>query len=125
MKSPGFELGLFLQYEPRFFSLAINPELMNTVTQTRAKSNNWILILATFLVTNFFFYIDEGYFNFSWMTNWGNWVMFVVYFAFIYTGQWALTKIAWRFEPSPLSYIFGITLGTFIGTGVLILILIA
>jgi hypothetical protein len=30
--------------------------------------------MSAFLVTMFFFYIDEGYYDFRWMKSAGNWI---------------------------------------------------
>lgn len=98
---------------------------MSTATALQTKQNNWVLLIATLFITNVLFFIDEGYFDFSWMKLWSNWMMFVIYVLFIFTGQWLMTRLSWRFEPGPLSYIFGITLGSVIGAGILIILLIA
>ncbi|UOK41785.1 MULTISPECIES: hypothetical protein [Flavobacterium] len=36
--------------------------------------------LNSFIVAQFLFFIDEGYYNFRWMKDLGNWMVFVVYF---------------------------------------------
>ncbi|ESU24934.1 hypothetical protein FEDK69T_04900 [Flavobacterium enshiense DK69] len=36
--------------------------------------------LNSFIVAQFLFFIDEGYYNFRWMKDIGNWMVFVVYF---------------------------------------------
>jgi hypothetical protein len=40
------------------------------------------LVNAT-IVTLFLFYIDEGYYNFNWMTSVGNWFVFFIYLTFL------------------------------------------
>jgi hypothetical protein len=42
------------------------------------KSTIINLILAS-LLTLFLFYIDEGYYNFKWMLNPGNWIVYFFY----------------------------------------------
>ena len=37
------------------------------------------LLLSSLLITNFLFYIDEGYNDFRWMRDFGNWIVFVIY----------------------------------------------
>jgi len=37
--------------------------------------------INSFLITQFLFFIDEGYYNFKWMMNIGNWLIFSFYFA--------------------------------------------
>jgi len=39
--------------------------------------------INSFLITQFFFFIDEGNYNFQWMANIGNWLIFSVYLALI------------------------------------------
>lgn len=39
--------------------------------------------INSFLITQFLFFIDEGYYNFRWMINVGNWLVFVFYFAIL------------------------------------------
>ena len=128
MKKPTqvkIETASFSQYNVAGISYINNPKRMSTVSLSTNKMKTWVLLLATFLITNFLFFIDEGYFDFTWMSLWGNWVMFVIYFLFIFTGQWLMTRLSWRFEPGPLSYIFGITLGSVLGGGLLIVLLSA
>lgn len=36
--------------------------------------------LNSFIVAQFLFFIDEGYYDFRWMKDLGNWMVFVVYF---------------------------------------------
>ncbi|MBX7204368.1 MAG: hypothetical protein K1X81_02985 [Bacteroidia bacterium] len=37
-----------------------------------------MLIIAS-VITAFLFFIDERAFNFNWMLNFGNWILFVIY----------------------------------------------
>ncbi len=43
------------------------------------------LLVVTFLLVNFLFFIDEGYYDFRWMSMWGNWVVFVIYNVVIFS----------------------------------------
>jgi hypothetical protein len=52
--------------------------------------------IATVVMVMFFFYIDEGYYDFRWMRNAGNWLMFVVYLAFVFPMQWLLAGMLGR-----------------------------
>lgn len=53
--------------------------------------------INSFLITQFLFFIDEGYYNFRWMTNVGNWMVFGVYFValtgILYLINFGLSKI--------------------------------
>jgi hypothetical protein len=39
------------------------------------------------LITMYLFYLDEGYYNFYWMRNFGNWILFLIYGSFLLFGQ--------------------------------------
>lgn len=43
--------------------------------------------IASLLVTFFLFFIDEGYYDFRWMKDPGNWLVFAFYVAFLFGGQ--------------------------------------
>ncbi len=36
--------------------------------------------INSFLITQFLFFIDEGFYDFRWMANTGNWLVFAFYF---------------------------------------------
>jgi len=56
--------------------------------KTKTKGNElMVLVSSTILITLFLFFIDEGYYNFKWMTNLGSWIVFIVYAAAIFLGQ--------------------------------------
>ncbi len=52
--------------------------------------------ITTVVMVMFLFYIDEGYYDFRWMRNAGNWLMFVVYLAFVFPMQWLLAGVLGR-----------------------------
>ena len=52
--------------------------------------------ISTVAIVMFLFYIDEGYYDFRWMRNAGNWLMFVVYLAFVFPIQWLLAGMLGR-----------------------------
>jgi len=45
------------------------------------EKSDWYLLAGVTLFTQYLFYLDEGYFDFRWMENPGNWLM-----CFFYTG---------------------------------------
>lgn len=51
------------------------------------------LIISAVIVTLVLLYIDEGYYNFSWMTNIGNWVVGTLYAGIIAAIQIAIYKL--------------------------------
>lgn len=46
-----------------------------------------IALFSTIFLVNFLFFIDEGYNSFYWMTQWGNWVVFAIYTAVLFSIQ--------------------------------------
>lgn len=49
-------------------------------------------LIPTVLVVLFLFYIDEGWYSFRWMLNWGNWIVFVIYLVMIFPAFWLLSR---------------------------------
>lgn len=46
-----------------------------------------VFAVSAILTTLFLFFIDEGYYNFKWMTSIGNWIAFIIYIVPIFLGQ--------------------------------------
>lgn len=80
------------------------------------------LVLSVF-TTLFLFYIDEGFYNFKWMLSVGNWLIFMVYVAILFSVQWLFVKmIFYKINNSflmALKYILGIALGLMIAFWIL------
>jgi hypothetical protein len=47
--------------------------------------------ITSLLIVMFLFYIDEGYYDFRWMKDIGNWIAFFVYFIFTFTIMWVVS----------------------------------
>lgn len=66
-------------------------------------------------VTLFLFFIDEGYYNFNWMADVGNWVAFLIYVVLLLIPQLVLIYFFGRIETSGYRnfflYIIGVVLG--------------
>ena len=75
----------------------------------------YIPLALSVLVTLFLFYIDEGYYNFKWMLNIGNWLIFMLYVSILFLAQMLVIKAVLYKSKSPIimgfKYILGITLG--------------
>jgi cation transport ATPase len=95
---------------------------MTAIASTSSKKSTGIPALATsaVLITLFLFYIDEGYYNFRWMADIGNWIVFVVYATVIFAGQWLVAKLV----PSRFHGIGRTAVSVVIGTSVALLFLI-
>jgi len=69
--------------------------------QHNTETKKYILpLLISIVITLFLFYIDEGFYNFKWMLNVGNWIAFLVYVAAIYIAQLLLILPLFRFFPN-------------------------
>ena len=44
---------------------------------SRHHQNYLLLAFSSILVTMFLFFIDEGYYDFRWMRDGGNWLIFI------------------------------------------------
>ena len=40
--------------------------------------------INSFLISQFLFFIDEGFYDFRWMMSWENWVIFAIYFLILF-----------------------------------------
>jgi hypothetical protein len=62
--------------------------MTHAASTPKVKNNEWIILcISAIIITMFLFFIDEGYYNFKWMVNIGNWIAFLVYFAAIFLSQ--------------------------------------
>jgi len=80
-----------------------------------------ILFIASALISLFLFYIDEGYYNFSWMKNIGNWIAFIFYVFGIFSGQIIFSKIILRKIKPKLNLLLSIIFGSILSLSFLIL----
>ena len=70
---------------------------MLTSTSSRVIINvNKAAAIATVLIVMFLFYIDEGYYDFRWMLEWGNWVVFIIYLMIVFPVMWLLAFLFTR-----------------------------
>src|SRR5690349_17205848 len=61
-----------------------------------SRDNLLIPFGSAVLITLFLFYIDEGYYDFRWMLQWGNWLVFVIYLILLFPVQWAISYVLFR-----------------------------
>jgi hypothetical protein len=67
------------------------------------------------VITLFLFFIDEGYYSFSWMKDPGAWIVFLVYALVIYAAQLLIYKLVLRRYSSSLKIVWSILAGTTLG----------
>lgn len=56
-------------------------------------------LISAFFIVMFLFFIDEGYYDFRWMKDLGNWLVFGFYMALFFLLQWVI----WKFLPHQLA----------------------
>ena len=66
-------------------------------TNPNASRDNLLIPFASaFVITAFLFFIDEGYYDFRWVMNWGNWIVFVIYVIILFPIQWLISHFLFR-----------------------------
>lgn len=74
-----------------------------------------IPLTLSVLVTLFLFYIDEGYYNFKWMLNLGNWFIFMLYVGILFSAQMLVIKAIMYKNNNPMLMAIRYTLGIALG----------
>lgn len=70
-----------------FFFEIINQNVLRYFCNMKHSENNWLVyypLMLSFIITQFLFFIDEGYCDFRWMKSGGNWLVFVIYLIIIF-----------------------------------------
>lgn len=90
--------------------------MSKVITTDRPKIPGWVIMLfSTLLITNFLFALDEGYYDFRWVRDPGNWVVFPVYALPIFTLQLLFEEIVFKNYRGPGKTALSIAGGTLIG----------
>jgi hypothetical protein len=83
-----------------------------TITPNTSRDNFLIPFGSALLITHFLFFIDEGFYDFRWMLEWGNWVVFVIYLIMLFPVQWAISYFLFRkfegLQKALMMMVFGI-----------------
>ena len=67
---------------------------MQTMTHAATLSplqNLRLALIPAVILVLFLFYIDEGWYSFRWMLDWGNWIVFVIYMMLLTPVFWLMT----------------------------------
>jgi hypothetical protein len=48
-------------------------------------------LISALIIVLFLFFIDEGYYDFRWMKDWGNWIVFGMYSLIFFPIQWIIS----------------------------------
>jgi len=92
---------------------------------TIQKTNTPLLLLAnSVFITIFLFFIDEGYYNFKWMTNWGAWLVFSIYTVVLFLTQVGISRLIEIQVNSSKKVAFGMIFTTSLGVLILSILLI-
>ncbi len=67
-------------------------------THSHSSIHIWSALISAFVVSMFFFYIDEGYYDFRWMKSTGNWIVFVVYIGMLFPLPYVLSRFLFKHE---------------------------
>lgn len=68
--------------------------------QNKNESAKFVFpLLIAVTITSILFYIDEGFYNFKWMLNVGNWIVFFIYTVGIYLLQLIFILPFFKFAP--------------------------
>ncbi len=59
--------------------------------QARKQEDLISPLISAFLIVMFLFFIDEGYYDFRWMKDSGNWLVFVIYMIIFFPIQWGIS----------------------------------
>ncbi len=60
------------------------------------KSELLPAFIAAFLIVMILFFVDEGYYDFRWMADWGNWFVFGIYMLIFFPLQWFMSYLLFR-----------------------------
>lgn len=97
---------------------------MENTHHSENKNNHnrslWIPVVIAFVAAQFLFFVDEGYYDFRWMSKWGNWIVFFIYFAFLLGGQ-LLIRFTF-FRRSKQYTLISSIIGLIVGTGIALLV---
>jgi len=79
------------------------------------KDDSTILLICALAVALLVFFINEGSFSLSWVTNIGSWIIFIIYAVFIFMGEVFVSNIILRNHQSVVSTIFSVATGSGLG----------
>lgn len=85
-------------------------------------SDTSVYLFTAVILTLFLGYIDEGYYNFEWMTEWENWIAFVIYTSVFFLAQLGFSLLTAKILPVQIRRILSLLIGLPVGMIFLILI---
>jgi hypothetical protein len=94
--------------------------LSKSVKTLLSNRDSLIYLLNAFVITQFLFFIDEGYYDFRWMSSLGNWIVFFIYLLAILLFEILIHFLLVRTLGSPVSRVLSALLGSITALFVLI-----
>lgn len=71
--------------------------------------------IVSTLLTLFLFFIDEGYYNFNWMSKAGNWMAFLIYVSLFFAAELIVINYLFRNRSNTILTISKYALGALLG----------
>lgn len=95
--------------------------MSTTITANRnaIKRERFFYLINAFLITQLLLFIDEGYYDFRWMKNLGNWIIFLLYTGVIFGVQSFFAFVVLRHFISRNARLAGIIGGTILMIAIL------
>lgn len=99
--------------------------MVTTIHEKKIQKSNWnVFAVSSILITLFLFFIDEGYYNFNWMANIGNWIAFLIYVVPVFLFQLLIYAVALRRYPGRgkiwMSIVFGTAMALMLVIGIIL-----
>lgn len=75
----------------------------------------YMLLTTAAIITLLLFFINDGVYNFKWMSNLGNWIAFGIYYLLLFLGQFVIYLIIVKILGWQKRMFLSITLGSILG----------
>lgn len=82
-----------------------------SATEIQKNKNIFSAIASSTTTTLFLFYIDEGYYSFKWMLQWGNWIAFCMYFVLLLPFQYLIARFIFKNFSFKMKTLFSCLIG--------------
>lgn len=90
--------------------------MAGTISRSKEKKSNLtILMISSFLITTFLFFIDEGNYNFDWSLDLFSWIVFFIYLVPILLFQVLISNLISKRVSKTLNSFLSVVIGSFIG----------
>ena len=96
--------------------------MQTVINKLNQEKSAYILFASALLISFFLFFIDEGNYNLGWMTNPGNWLVFLIYLGLLFGTQLIIAWLLFKFTSFRSERAYLLTSG---GIGVALALVIA